>query len=262
MTLGAVPKQVGGGPALEVLRVFLGLGLRAFGGPVAHLGYLREEFVVRRRWLAEPSYAELVALCQFLGPAAQVGFAIGCAAPAMPVPCAWLGFTLPSALLMTSFAFVATALNSAAQLGCRTASSPVIVIAQAVFGMARTLCPDVARAGVGCSRLGVSLQLPGLAGQLLVMTAGGAARCAAVPGGRRLALRRRPPQRSPCPGAPAAWHLRSSGLLFALPWLQRQLHSAPPWTLHCLLPPQARWCSAAATWCCRCCVPRSCHRDG
>jgi len=232
VTLGAVPKEVRGGPALEVLRVFLGLGLRAFGGPVAHLGYLREEFVVRRRWLAQSSYAELIALCQFLpGPASsQVGFAIGLhRAGYAGALCAWLGFTLPSALLMTAFAFGATSLNSAAQLGLLHGLKlvAVVIVAQAVFGMARTLCPDVARAGVALLALGVSLRLPGLAGQLLVMTAGAllgvllcrraasgiaAAPAAAVPVSRRAGT------------VALALFL---GLLFALPWLQRHLHSAP-----------------------------------
>jgi chromate transporter len=92
---------------LEVLRVFLYLGLRSFGGPVAHFGYFREEFVLRRRWIEEAAFAELVALCQFLpGPASsQVGFSIGLMrAGYRGGVAAWLGFTLPSAILLVLFA--------------------------------------------------------------------------------------------------------------------------------------------------------------
>src|SRR5215467_8651969 len=93
--------------ALEVLFVFLKLGLTSFGGPVAHLGYFREEFVARRKWLDEATYADLVALCQFLpGPASsQVGICLGILRAGLPGGlAAWLGFTLPSALLMVVFA--------------------------------------------------------------------------------------------------------------------------------------------------------------
>src|SRR5712664_3479862 len=104
----------------EVFRAFLKLGITSFGGPIAHLGYFREEFVVRRRWLDEKSYADLVALCQFLpGPASsQVGIALGilragiCGGLA-----AWLGFTLPSALLLTLFAYGVLALGDALDAG-------------------------------------------------------------------------------------------------------------------------------------------------
>src|SRR5271154_7271245 len=93
---------------LEVLRVFLKLGVGSFGGPIAHIGYFREEFVVRRRWLDDAAYADLVALCQFLpGPASsQVGFSIGLLrAGYWGGLAAWIGFTLPSAMAMGLFAF-------------------------------------------------------------------------------------------------------------------------------------------------------------
>src|SRR3984885_15319696 len=96
------------GSALEVLRVFLKLGVSSFGGPIAHIGYFRDEFVVRRRWLDEPTYAALVALCQFLpGPASsQVGFSIGLMrAGYLGGLAAWAAFTLPSALLLVLFAY-------------------------------------------------------------------------------------------------------------------------------------------------------------
>ena len=232
MTPCAVPGEPARAPALEVLRVFLGLGIRAFGGPVAHLGYFREEFVVRRRWLAEPAFAELIALCQFLpGPASsQVGFAIGLRrAGYAGALCAWLGFTLPSALLMTAFAFVATSLHSVAQLGVLHGLKlvAVVIVAQAVLGMARTLCPDVARAGIALLALGVSLQVRATTEQMLVLAAG------ALLG--VLLCRRAASGAAPAPAAVVPVSRRAGGvalalfvgLLCALPLLQQELHSAP-----------------------------------
>ena len=113
-----VPEGQRAGPAgtvAEVLLAFLKLGLIAFGGPVAHLGYFRAEFVERRRWLSEQAYAELVGLCQFLpGPASsQTGFALGLlrAGPWGGLA-AWAGFTLPSAALLVAFAAWATRLSA------------------------------------------------------------------------------------------------------------------------------------------------------
>ncbi len=139
--------------AAEVLRVFLKLGLTSFGGPVAHLGYFRTEFVERRGWLDERSYADLVALCQFLpGPASsQVGMAIGLSrAGWMGALAAWCGFTLPSAVAMIVFAL------GLAQVGAMAAGgvvhglkiAAVAVVAQAVWGMARSLCPDHTRRAI------------------------------------------------------------------------------------------------------------------
>src|SRR5437016_2613561 len=104
------------GSALEVLQAFAKLGLTCFGGPIAHIGYFREEFVVRRRWLDDVSYADLVALCQFLpGPASsQVGFSIGLMRAGYAGGlAAWAGFTLPSAVLLVLFAYAAAALGEA-----------------------------------------------------------------------------------------------------------------------------------------------------
>ena len=98
----------GPGTPLEVLKVSLRLGLTSFGGPIAHLGYFREEYVARRRWIDEAHYADLVALCQFLpGPASsQVGMAIGIVRAGLPGGvAAWLGFTLPSAAALVAFAY-------------------------------------------------------------------------------------------------------------------------------------------------------------
>ncbi|TJW87577.1 MAG: chromate transporter, partial [Mesorhizobium sp.] len=105
----------GGGNVAEVFRAFLGLGLTSFGGPVAHLGYFREAFVVRRKWIGEQAYADLVALCQFLpGPASsQVGMAIGLQrAGYVGLLAAWTAFTLPSAILLVAFAYGASALGA------------------------------------------------------------------------------------------------------------------------------------------------------
>ncbi|MDY0107750.1 MAG: chromate transporter, partial [Giesbergeria sp.] len=133
-----------------VFWIFLRLGLTSFGGPVAHLGYFRDEFVQRRQWLTERSYADLVALCQFLpGPASsQVGMALGLLRAGMPgALAAWMGFTLPSALVLALFGLglaAGTAVLSAGALhGLKVVA--VAVVAQAVWGMARSLCVGRAR---------------------------------------------------------------------------------------------------------------------
>jgi len=142
-----------GANALEVLRVFLKLGLSSFGGPIAHIGYFREEFVARRRWLDEQAYADLVALCQFLpGPASsQVGFSIGLMrAGYLGGLAAWTGFTLPSAIILLLFAYGAGSLSGALGTGLLHGLKlvAVAIVAQAVWGMARTLCPDRERASI------------------------------------------------------------------------------------------------------------------
>lgn len=135
----------------HVFLVFLRLGLTSFGGPIAHLGYFREEFVARRRWLSEGEYAGLVALCQFLpGPASsQVGMAIGLSRAGLRgALAAWCGFTLPSALAMIAFACVllhwGARLPPDALHGMKLVA--VAVVAQAVWGMARTFCRDIGHA--------------------------------------------------------------------------------------------------------------------
>jgi chromate transporter len=138
---------------LEVLWVFLKLGLISFGGPIAHIGYFRDEFVMRRRWLDDATYSDLVALCQFLpGPASsQVGFSIGLMrAGYLGGLAAWTGFTLPSAIALVLFAYGAHALvgpvGTGLLHGLRLVA--VAIVAQAVVGMARTLCPDRQRASI------------------------------------------------------------------------------------------------------------------
>jgi chromate transporter len=132
---------------LEVLRVFFKLGLSCFGGPIAHIGYFREEFVVRRRWLDESTYTNVVALCQFLpGPASsQVGFSIGLIRAGYPgAVAAWAGFTLPSAIALVLFAYGAAAIDGPVGAGLLHGLKLVAVpvVAQAIWGMSRTLCPD------------------------------------------------------------------------------------------------------------------------
>jgi chromate transporter len=141
-----------------VLRVFLKLGLTSFGGPVAHLGYFRREFVVRRGWLDERAYADLVALSQFLpGPASsQTGFAVGLMrAGYLGGLAAWAGFTLPSAAAMTVFAYGEGALHGPVGDGLMHGLKlvAVAIVAQAVMGMARTLCPDRPRATIAALAL-------------------------------------------------------------------------------------------------------------
>ncbi|MGD9535585.1 MAG: chromate efflux transporter [Alphaproteobacteria bacterium] len=135
---------------MSVFLAFLRLGLTSFGGPIAHLGYFREAFVVRRRWLDEAGYADLVALCQFLpGPASsQVGIGIGLAKAGLPgAVAAWLGFTLPSALALALVGYGVTAFQESIPAGVLHGLklAAVAVVAQAVWGMARTLCPDAPR---------------------------------------------------------------------------------------------------------------------
>ena len=141
------------GSPLEVLLVFLKLGMSCFGGPIAHIGYFREEFVVRRRWLSEHTFVDLVALCQFLpGPASsQTGFAIGLIrAGYAGALAAWSGFTLPSAVLLVLFAYGAGALSGPFGAGLLHGLKlvAVAIVAQAVWGMARSLCPDRERASI------------------------------------------------------------------------------------------------------------------
>src|SRR5262249_6595811 len=147
----SVAKQKGS--PLEVLLIFLKLGLSCFGGPIAHIGYFRDEFVVRRHWLDEQAYADLVALCQFLpGPASsQVGFSIGLMrAGPLGAAAAWTGFTLPSAILLVLFAYGAGFLHGPLGLGLLHGLKlvAVAIVAQAVWGMARGLCPDRERASI------------------------------------------------------------------------------------------------------------------
>jgi chromate transporter len=166
------------GSSLEVLGVFFRLGLTSFGGPVAHLGYFREEFVRRRAWLDDKSYADLVALCQFLpGPASsQVGIAVGLLRSGYAgALAAWIGFTLPSAVAMVLFGYGIDALGDAAGSGWLHGLkvAAVAVVAQAVLGMARTLAPDRARATLAVAAAIIALGVPSSWGQIGAIALGG-----------------------------------------------------------------------------------------
>src|SRR3974390_2177055 len=169
------------GSAGEVFRVFLKLGTTSFGGPVAHLGYFRAEFVERRRWLSEQAYVDLVALSQFLpGPASsQTGFAIGLMRGGLLGGlAAWAGFTIPSAVLMVLFAFGAgTIADSHAGAGLLHGLKlvAVAIVAQAVMGMARSLCPDRVRASIATVALVVMLIAPWSIFQIGTIVVGGLA---------------------------------------------------------------------------------------
>jgi chromate transporter len=163
-----------------ILAVFLRLGLTSFGGPIAHLGYFRAEFVERRRWLSDQAFADLVALCQFLpGPASsQVGFGIGLLRGGiLGGIAAWGAFTLPSAILMLLFAYsvgdaTASPIGAGMLHGLKLVA--VAIVAQAVLGMARTLCPDRTRASLAVLSIMLVLVAPGALGQIGAILLGGA----------------------------------------------------------------------------------------
>ena len=222
----AVPISEKGG-ALEVLRVSTRLGLTSFGGPIAHLGYFHAEYVARRRWLTEQTYADLVALCQFLpGPASsQVGIAVGMMrAGLLGGVAAWLGFTLPSALALVAFAYGLHTLGitEAGWLhGLKVVA--VAVVAQAVWGMARSLAPDRERVSLAFLAAIVMLAYPTAVGQVLIIVLAGLIGWWWLPEagaprdpGMRVSIGHR--------GAMVAWVL-FFGLLLGLPIAQQWIQS-------------------------------------
>lgn len=165
------------GTLSEVFLAFLKLGVTSFGGPIAHLGYFRDELVTRRRWIDEAGYADLVALCQFLpGPASsQVGFSMGLLRGGLGgALLAWLAFTLPSALLLLIFAYSADAfagsLGQSIIHGLKLVA--VAVVAQAVWGMARNLCPDRQRAAIAIVAVLIVTFISSSMGQIAAIVAG------------------------------------------------------------------------------------------
>lgn len=221
-----VPRSEKGG-VLEVLGVATRLGLTSFGGPIAHLGYFHAEYVARRRWLTEQTYADVVALCQFLpGPASsQVGIAIGMMrAGLLGGIAAWLGFTLPSALALIAFAYGLQTLGitEAGWLhGLKVVA--VAVVAQAVWGMARSLAPDRERASLAFLAAIAMLAYPTAVGQVLIIVLAGFIGWWWLPEaspprdpGMRLAIGHR--------GAVVAWIL-FFGLLIGLPLAQQWVRS-------------------------------------
>ena len=161
-----------------VFRAFLRLGLTSFGGPVAHIGYFHEEFVVRRKWLDERAYADLVALCQFLpGPASsQVGIGIGLSRAGLPgAVAAWTAFTMPSAIALILFGYgileFGDTVGTGALHGLKVVA--VAVVAQAVWTMARNLCPDAKRATLAALATIAVLAVPSPFVQVGVIIVGG-----------------------------------------------------------------------------------------
>ncbi|MBA8822413.1 chromate transporter [Ochrobactrum sp. P6BS-III] len=166
------------GSVLEVFRVFLKLGLTSFGGPIAHLGYFRDELVVRRKWIDEEGYADLVALCQFLpGPASsQVGFSLGVMRGngLLGGLVAWLAFTMPSVAILFAFTLGAAAFEGAAAEsvlhGLKLVA--VAVVAQAIWGMAKSLTPDRERAGIALAGIAIVVFIGGSLGQIGAIATG------------------------------------------------------------------------------------------
>ncbi|MBU4612841.1 chromate efflux transporter [Achromobacter sp. GG226] len=172
------PLSPPGHSAWQVFLVFLRLGLTSFGGPVAHLGYFRTEFVTRRRWLDEHAYAELVALCQFLpGPASsQVGMALGLGRAGWSGAfAAWAGFTLPSAIALILFGMAIGTQPTLAAAGWvhGLKLAAVAIVAHAVLGMWRSLCPDTPRAALALLAAGFVLVVPHASAQFAVIALAG-----------------------------------------------------------------------------------------
>ncbi|MFC3693205.1 chromate efflux transporter [Chenggangzhangella methanolivorans] len=164
------------GSVREVFGAFLKLGLTSFGGPIAHLGYFRDEFVGKRRWIDDASYADLVALCQFLpGPASsQVGFALGLMrAGPMGAMAAWSAFTLPSAAIMIAIAYGADLFSGphGSSLAHGLKLVAVAIVAHAVLGMARALLPDRATGTIAVVAI-AAVVLGGPHGQLAAIALG------------------------------------------------------------------------------------------
>ncbi|MEI7646069.1 MAG: chromate efflux transporter [Chloroflexales bacterium] len=217
------------GTALEVLGAFLRLGLTSFGGPVAHLGYYREEFVRRRRWVDEQTYADIVALCQFLpGPAStQISITLGTArAGLLGGLAAWCGFTLPSAMAMAAFALslgTLGGLESGWLHGLKVVA--VAVVAQAIWGMSTRLCPDRARASLALGAAVLLLAWPSALAQLAAIAIGGLFGWLLLPGPAPVSG---PPLRVGVPrGVAVACWILFVGMLVGLPLLQTVADSPP-----------------------------------
>lgn len=248
----------------SVFLIFLRLGLTSFGGPIAHLGYFRAEFVTRRRWLSERSYADLVALCQFLpGPASsQVGIAVGLSrAGYSGALAAWAGFTLPSAIALILFALGISSygdyVSQGALHGLKVVA--VAVVAQAVWGMARNLCTDGLRVTIMAIATCVVLLVPSAWGQVGVIAIAGIA-------GRLLFKPAKVVEHDPLPitvshRAGVLWLSLFFVLLIGLPVLAELM---PSQTMAMVIPSivSDHWCSAVVTLCCHYCKPKWCPPAG
>lgn len=203
------------GTVTEVFFAFLSLGVTSFGGPVAHLGYFRTEFVERRKWLDDAAYADLVALCQFLpGPASsQVGMGLGKLRAGYPgAIAAFVGFTLPSVLLLLAFAYGATALTGPAAQGALHGLklAALAVVAQAVWAMSKSLTPDWPRRAIALATAVLALLFPSAITQVALIA------LAAIIG---LARPAPPSPLTPPRRADLAWLGMFLALLIALPLL-------------------------------------------
>ncbi|WP_342319629.1 chromate efflux transporter [Corynebacterium mayonis] len=219
----SVPPQAGKwGRLWEVFWVFLRLGVTSFGGPVAHLGYFREEFVTRRKWLGEREYADLVALCQFLpGPASsQVGMAVGLRrAGYAGLAAAWFAFTMPSVVALVAFALGVGYLGDVEGAGWIVGlkAAAVAVVAHAVFGMAKNLLTDKWRALIAAAAAAVVLLIAHPAAQVAAIACGAAAGLALK---TKPQAQQEPAAASPVPKAVGLASLVLFGLLLVgLPWL-------------------------------------------
>lgn len=199
----------------EVFLVALRLGLTSFGGPVAHLGYFRDEYVNRRQWLDEQSYADVIALSQSLpGPASsKVGIIIGTMRAGLPGGIlAWLGFTTPSAIALVLFAYGVqqfTTEGAGWLHGLKIAA--VAVVALAVWGMARSLAPDRARATIAVIAAIIALAVPSSVTQVLIILAAG------IVGWRLLPVTVAPGERVPLAGRVPRWFgIAALALFFVL----------------------------------------------
>jgi chromate transporter len=219
------------GTPSEVFVAFLKLGCTAFGGPIAHLGYFQSEFVVRRKWIDEEAYADLVALCQFLpGPASsQVGLALGWKRAGWAgALAAWVAFTAPSAILMVAFAYGVRIVGDLSHAGWVQGLkvAAVAVVAQAVWTMARKLCPDAPRATIAVASA-IVLAIFTTSWMQLVVIAGGAIAGGLL--GRWFSIEKSGPPPPP-PHRGVYGHICLGlffGLLAALPWLARVWPVAP-----------------------------------
>lgn len=215
--------------AASVFLTFLKLGCTSFGGPIAHIGYFRHEFVERRKWLDDKTYADLVALCNFLpGPASsQVGIAVGIARAGLAGGfAAWLGFTMPSAAALILFAYGFTAFGLSASAGWLHGLkiAAVAVVAQAVWNMGRNLCPDRTRASFAIAAALLVFAVPNAYGQLAAIAAGAIAGWALLDPAK-LAESREERFAVAKPSAIIAWAL-FFGLLALLP-IARQASASP-----------------------------------
>ena len=212
------------GSAAEVFAAFLKLGCTSFGGPVAHLGFFREEFVARRRWLSDAEYADLVALCQFLpGPASsQVGMALGLRRAGMlGLVAAWVAFTAPSAIALVCFALGVSKLGSVADAGWLIGmkAAAVAVVAHALIGMATSLVTDRWRALIAVVAMVLVLLVPSPLIQVAAILVGAAAGYTLL---REAAPANEPTSAPPLPKSTGITSLAIFfGLLLALPIIAR-----------------------------------------